>query len=116
MVVSRLQGRQDPPLPAPLWLLCQSWPVQTFTPRSALLCFKQGSNTGGVTSGEGPEGGTTTTADTAEGGGGDVRGRCLSPEDLLSTRDFVHGLATQVHGTEEALLDTLLALCTHTLT
>lgn len=31
------------------------------------------------------------------GGGGGVRGRCLSPEDLLSTKDFVHGLATQVH-------------------
>lgn len=32
-----------------------------------------------------------------ERGGRRVRGRCLSPEDLLATRDFVHGLATQVH-------------------
>lgn len=28
--------------------------------------------------------------------GGGVRGGCLSPEDVLATRDFVHGLATQV--------------------
>lgn len=28
--------------------------------------------------------------------GGGVRGRCLSPEDLLATKDFVQGLATQV--------------------
>eukprot|EP00752_Nemacystus_decipiens_P016769 g15006.t1 len=33
-------------------------------------------------------------ANQASGSG--VRGRCLSPEDLLSTRDFVHNLATQV--------------------
>lgn len=38
------------------------------------------------------EGGVTA----AGGGRGGVRGRCLSPEDLLATKDFVHGLATQV--------------------